>query len=93
MASAHLSKLLALSSIFFLGLGLLTVHAASFDCSLSVVSSTGAVQGAQVDLACAVTSGTELELREKPIVLYDGSLNIRTMTGDTLSPARSAVVT
>lgn len=88
MAPSKLCKFLALL-ILFLDVGLPSARAASFDCALSVVSSTGAVQGAQVDLDCTASSGTaEPQNSERPQVFYDSSLHIRTMTGGTLDRAK-----
>lgn len=54
---------------------------ASFDCILSMESSTGTVQGAEVDLECTWMSGTSQPV-EKPLVLYDASLTLKRMIGD-----------
>ena len=81
MVSANFWKHYAAGAICLI-LALQCIQSASFDCSLSIVSSTGAVQEAQVDLACAAAGNVQPLPGEEPTVLYDAALNIRTMTGE-----------
>ena len=76
MAVAHAWKWVASMALVFC-LCLQSSQCASFDCTLSMESRTGPVQGAEVGLDCALTAGTPPG--EEPVVLYDASLNIRTM--------------
>lgn len=70
----------------FLGLWLQCVHSATFECSLSMTSSNGDVQGAHVDLQCAVAPGTtNPRPDERPVVQYDSALQVN-MTGDAEQP-------
>ena len=47
-------------------------------------SSTGTVQGTEVDLECTMMPGNTQPV-DKPVVLYDASLTIKRMTGDAFN--------
>lgn len=82
MKGAGARRRVALAAV--LCLYLQCVQCASFDCALSMESSTGTVQGTEVDLECALMPGNTQPV-DKPVVLYDASLTIKRMTGDAFN--------